>query len=125
MVVQSSAEGLGTRNLEKEIAVFHIEISTSGTERSDALIEHINKHLEHENRRFVDRLTRVEVHISDSNSSKSGTQDKRCVLEARPRGMDPIVVTEEGGDLYQVIREASRKLGRVLGKRFEKTDAVS
>ncbi len=105
--------------------MFHIEISTSGTDRSDALVEHVHTHLEHENRRFADRLTRVEVHISDTNAGKQGKHDKRCVLEARPRGMDPVVVTEEGDDLYQVVRDGSRKLGRALGRRFEKTSAVN
>lgn len=105
--------------------MFHLEISYSGTERSDALDEHVHKQVEHENKRFVDRLTRVEAHVSDDNAGKHGKRDKRCVLEARPRGMDPIAVTEEGDDLYQVIREASRKLARALGKRFEKADAAA
>ncbi len=104
--------------------MFHLEISYSGTERSDALDEQVRKTVEHENRRFAERLTRIEAHISDDNGGKHGDRDKKCVLEARPRGMDPIAVTEEGGDLYQVVREASRKLARALGKRFEKADAV-
>jgi len=37
--------------------------------------------------RFADRITRVEVHLSDTNSHKSGGADKRCVLEARLAGL--------------------------------------
>jgi len=105
--------------------MFHIEISSSGTDRSDALTEHIHSQVEHENRHFADRLTRIEVHVSDDNAGKHGKHDKRCVLEARPRGMDPVAVTEVGDDMYQVVREASRKLGRALARRFEKTNAVN
>jgi len=32
--------------------------------------------------RFESHLTRVEVHLSDENSDKSGLRDKRCLLEA-------------------------------------------
>ena len=105
--------------------MFHLEISYSGTDRSDALDEQVRKAVEHENKRFAERLTRVEVHVSDDNGGKGGKRDKKCVLEARPRGMDPIAVTEDGDDLYQVVREASRKLARALGKRFEKADAAA
>lgn len=34
--------------------------------------------------RFSDRITRVEVHLTDENGSqKSGDSDKQCVMEAR------------------------------------------
>ena len=39
--------------------------------------------------RFAKRLTRVEVHLSDVDSRKTGQADKRCLLEARPAGDRP------------------------------------
>ena len=40
---------------------------------------------------FSSQLTRVEVHLSDENSDqKSGTEDKRCLLEAQPAGHQPL-----------------------------------
>ena len=104
--------------------MMHIEISYSGTDRSDALDAHVREQVSHGLERFAYRLTRIEAHVADTNANKAGEHDKRCVLEARPRGMDPIVVTEDGSDLYQVIRDAGKKLGRALGTRFEKADAV-
>jgi ribosome-associated translation inhibitor RaiA len=104
--------------------MLHIEISYSGTDRSDALDQRVREQVSHELRRFAERLTRVEAHLSDDNAEKAGERDKRCLLEARPRGMDPIAVTEEGDDLYEVAREAARKLSRALTTRFEKADAV-
>jgi ribosome-associated translation inhibitor RaiA len=105
--------------------MLHLEISYSGTDRSDALDAHVRTQVERDCKHFLDRLTRIEVHVGDGNGGKHGKADKRCVLEARPRGMDPIAVTEDGDDLYLVVTEASRKLARAVGKRFEKADAAA
>ncbi len=60
--------------------------------------------------RFGTQITRIEVHLSDENSHKGGVQDKRCLLEARLEGMDPIVVTEMNDTLIQAINGAITKL---------------
>lgn len=104
--------------------MLHIEISYSGTKRSEALDTHVREQVSHGLEHFPERLTRVEVHLSDGNAAKASKGDKHCVIEARPRGMEPIAVTENGDDFYQVIHDATRKLHRVLGTRFEKADAV-
>ena len=44
--------------------------------------------------RFTDHITRLEVHLSDENGSKSGVNDKRCLLEVRLAGRKPIAVTD-------------------------------
>lgn len=103
----------------------HIEISYSGTDRSGALDERVREQVSHECARFQERLTRVEAHLSDNNASKRGPRDKACTLEARPRGMEPIVVKHEAGDLYETVREASRKLARALSARFERADPLA
>jgi len=45
--------------------------------------------------RFGEQITRVEVHLSDENASKDALNDKRCVLEARLEGRQPIAVTNQ------------------------------
>ena len=45
---------------------------------------------------FDARLTRIEAHLSDVNSARGGDNDKRCLLEARPSGRQPLAV--EGAD---------------------------
>ncbi|HCA65000.1 MAG TPA: ribosomal subunit interface protein, partial [Pseudomonas sp.] len=40
--------------------------------------------------RYDDELTRVDVHLNDANGDKAGPQDKRCQIEARPKGLQPI-----------------------------------
>jgi hypothetical protein len=50
--------------------------------------------------RFADRITRVEVHLSDENSHKGG-DDKRCMLEARLAGLEPMAVSHQAATLPQ------------------------
>lgn len=70
--------------------------------------------------RFADRLTRLEVHVSDVNGRKHGADDKHCTIEARPRGSRPIGVTGKAADLDAAARIAAstmaEPLERVLGK---------
>src|SRR5690606_36945893 len=59
---------------------------------SPALAAQVERDLTKTLKRFTGRLTRIEVHLSDLNSSGSGPDDKRCVLEARvtDSGMAPV-----------------------------------
>ena len=65
--------------------------------------------------RFGDRITRVEVFFSDENSSeKSGERDKRCVIEARLGGLQPITVSHQGSSLDQALLGAAGRLEKTL-----------
>jgi len=98
-----------------------IQVNFGSVPSSAALEEHVEKELGHALAHMSDRLTRVEVHLGDTNSAaKHGSRDKRCMLEARPRGIDPIVVEHFGDDIYHVVTEAAGKLQRTLKKRFDK-----
>lgn len=60
--------------------------------------------------RYSSHLTRVEAHLSDENGSKDGQNDKRCVLETRVEGMQPIAVTSHGNNPYEAVEGAIEKL---------------
>ena len=64
--------------------------------------------------RFSDRITRVEVHLSDENGQKHGADDKRCVIEARLEGHQPLAVTHHAADLDQAVDGAADKLTRLI-----------
>jgi ribosome-associated translation inhibitor RaiA len=64
--------------------------------------------------RFGERVTRVEVHLNDVNSVKGGDDDKRCMLEARLSGREPIAVTHTGPSLDLALDGALDKLVRSL-----------
>ena len=73
--------------------------------------------------RFTSRITRVEVHLSDQNGSqKSGSNDKRCVLEARLNGMKPINVSADGSSYEQSLDDAAKKLETLLGRTLDRLD---
>ena len=60
--------------------------------------------------RFSEHITRLEVHLSDENGSKHGLNDKKCLLEARLEGRQPIAVTQVANDYEQAIHGAIGKL---------------
>jgi len=60
--------------------------------------------------RFNDQITRVEVHLSDENSNKHGVNDKRCLIEARLQGRQPVAVTNLADTEEQAVSGAIDKL---------------
>ena len=64
--------------------------------------------------RFGDRITRVEAHLSDTNSRKSTGDDIRCVFEARLAGLQPIAVSHQAATIEQAVTEAADKLERLI-----------
>lgn len=83
-------------------------------EGRDALAARVDAAVAHALQRFQDHVTRVEVHLSDQNGDKSGQQDKRCVMEARLEGRQPIAATDEAATLDQAVRGAADKLARLI-----------
>ena len=64
--------------------------------------------------RVAERITRVEVHLSIESGGKSGQSDKRCVMEARLEGFQPVVVAEQSGTIDQAVVGASGKMLRAI-----------
>lgn len=74
--------------------------------------------------RFADRITRVEVHITDLNGdNKSGGDDKRCMMEARLAGRQPMSASHEASTVSLAIEGACDKLVRALDRLLGKLDA--
>jgi ribosome-associated translation inhibitor RaiA len=63
---------------------------------------------------LADRITRIEVHLSDENGQKTGGLDKRCLMEARLEGHQPIAVTNEAETIDEAIAGAADKLKRSI-----------
>lgn len=76
--------------------------------------------VESELERFDDQLTRVEVHLNDENSGKSGPQDKRCQMEARVKGHEPISTSHKADSLALAIDGAAEKLNHALAHALDK-----
>ena len=87
---------------------------------TDALEERVNAMVEQHLGRFSSRLSRIEVFLSDHNSTKGGPEDKRCALEARLQNDDPIGASHDDEDMEKAIRGACDKLKTLLDSRIEK-----
>jgi hypothetical protein len=72
--------------------------------------------------RFNQEITRVEVQLTDENRGKGGASDKRCMLEARVNGHEPLAVTHEGGTQDEAFRGATQKLIHALEHALGKLD---
>ena len=70
--------------------------------------------------RFEDKVTRLEVHLGDENSDKSGVNDKRCLIEARPVNSQPLAVTHHAETTEKAFNGALDKIKKVLGTTFDK-----
>lgn len=68
--------------------------------------------------RFSGQLTRVEVHLGDENAGKGGAADKRCMMEARPAGQQPVAITHKAATLEEACNGAVHKLLKLLEHKF-------
>lgn len=99
--------------------------SDRNIQADERLAEFVRETLNHKLSRFTDHLTRIEVHLSDENgTTKHEGNDKRCLLEARLQGLEPIAVTEFAGTVGQAVTGAAdklqRKLSTIVGKLRDK-----
>ncbi len=103
-----------------------IQVNTDNhTEGSSDLTSHCESVVQDTLRRFADRITRVEIHLSDENSSqKAGDDDKRCVMEARLAGMQPVSVTGTGVELMVALDDAAEKMEKLLSRTVDKQQSA-
>ena len=65
-------------------------------------------------------MTRIVVHLHDDNGTKAGAHDKRCQIEARPKGLQPVSVTHKAESLDFAVDGAIEKLNHALSHQFGK-----
>lgn len=97
-----------------------IQIFAKDVELSDPLRGFIEKKLQETLAHVAEHLTRVEVHLKDLNSHHKNGVDKRCTLEARVRGMEPVAVEGDAESPRDAVQQAAVKLERALQHRIEK-----
>ena len=108
----------------------HVELNTDNhIAGGDALSRRVESEVEGALGRFGDRIVRVIVHLHDENGPKSGDRDKRCLMEARVAGHQPVAVSHESESLDDAIASAAEKLehalDHILGKLENKKGRVS
>ena len=68
--------------------------------------------------RFMPRVTRIDVHLSDANADKKGDGDKRCQIEVRPASRQPVSATATAGTIEKALTTAVGKMKRLLATQF-------
>ncbi len=113
--------GDAIREQLKKESYMQIQVhSDNHIEGSARLVEWVSASVASKLERFDDELTRIVVHLHDDNGAKAGAHDKRCQIEARPKGLQPISVTHKAESLEQAIDGSIEKLHHALEHQFGK-----
>ena len=88
----------------------------SDNDRDSRLEEQIRQRLA----RFEERITDVEIHVSDVNGPRGGASDLRCTMEARVNGIQPVAVADNGATVDRAIMGAAKKAVRALDHQLGK-----
>jgi ribosomal subunit interface protein len=99
------------------------QIFAQGITLPDPLKAYIERTLAKQLEHHAERLTRVEVHLKDQNSRKKNGIDKHCLIEARPRGLDPVAAEHDAAEWKDAVHEAILKLERALAHKIEKDES--
>jgi len=83
-------------------------------EGGEALAKWVQSELQPRLSRFKEYTTRVEVFLSDTDARKTQGGLKRCVLETRVSGRQPIAVNAEAEKIADAVTAATEKLMRAL-----------
>ena len=89
-------------NTDKNLSVHQ----AFGAQLHDLLSKELN--------RFSEHISRLEVHLSDENGGKDGQNDKRCMIESRLEGRQPIAEIANAGKNEHSVAEAIDKLKNSL-----------
>ena len=93
----------------------HIEINTDNHLQTDeSVVRHVHETLETLLVRFRNQVSRIEVHLHDTNADKKGDGDKHCLMEAKVEGRPALAASENAATLAAAISGAAKKLQRVI-----------
>lgn len=93
----------------------HVEVRTDNhIHGSEKLFEEIADGLKDSLKHHEGQITRVEVHLADVNGPKGPADDKRCLMEARIAGHQPIIASHQAASVHEAVEGASTKLARAI-----------
>jgi ribosome-associated translation inhibitor RaiA len=106
---------LSQSQLQRE-KIMQIQIHTGhNIEGHEALATQVSDVVAESLSRFSDRITNIDVHLSDENSDKKGgDDDMRCMIEARLTGHHPLAVTHQAATLDQAVDGAAEKVTNLI-----------
>lgn len=90
---------------------------------SGGMVQHIEGEVESALSRFGDQITRVEVHVGSETAGRPSGSDKRCVMEARSAGRQPVAVTHHAASVGEACGGAAQKLANLIESRAGRSDS--
>jgi ribosome-associated translation inhibitor RaiA len=104
-----------TYKSKRKVKFMKIQINTDNNIAGrEELVEWAKGKVESTLGHLAEHITRVEVHLSDENGDKGGSHDKRCMMEARLKGHNPIGVSDEAESIGQAIDGAVEKIKKTI-----------
>lgn len=98
-----------------------VQINTDkNIDGNERLVNYYTSEIKSELDRFEEKITRVEVHLGDENSTKFGLNDKKCLIEVRMANKQPVVVNNNSDTIEKAFFGAIEKAKKVLGNTLEK-----
>jgi hypothetical protein len=92
-----------------------VQVNTgNGIENKETLERWAADYLNETLARFKQEITRIEVQLSDETSIRKGAANKRCMMEARLTGHEPLAVNHYAETQDLAFRGASQKLIHLL-----------
>lgn len=76
--------------------LIHADHNVAQTGKSNETIERAVRSTAN---RFDTQITPVDLYLNDVNCTKGGANDKRCVFEVRPAGLDPLAVNHHASTI--------------------------
>jgi len=100
-----------------------VQVNTSnGVDNKETLDRWAGEYLNEALGRFSQDITRVEVQLRDVNNGKKGADEKRCMLEARITGREPVAATHHAPSQDEAFRGATQRLIHLLDHTLGKLD---
>jgi ribosome-associated translation inhibitor RaiA len=103
---------------QQEDMTMQIAVQCRGFVLTDAIDDHVRKRFGFTLGRGAVQIRRVDVTLSDLNGPRGGV-DKRCCVQVRLDGLQPVVVSDVQSDLYGAIDRAAARAGRTVMRRLE------
>jgi hypothetical protein len=71
---------------------------------------------------FSERITSVQVHLSEESGARKGPHELRCLMEVRLAGHAPVAVTRHGNSKDIVVHGAVADMRKVLERLHGRLD---
>lgn len=102
-----------------------IQVNTdSNVGHSVDLSEEVSGILQQKLKKYEKHITTLEIYLSDTNSDKGGSNDKKCSIEARIAGLSPLAASDQAGTLKEAIAGATKKIDAVIKHALDRRQDV-